>query len=248
LPGRRVLPVCAFAIGTNNRMADHDSNLIHAALVARSSIRAYLNEPVPMTVVRRILASAATAPSGNNTQPWLIDVVTGGAKRRLSEAILDQRAGDTAEPKPEYPYYPDAWPEPYLSRRREIGWALYKLIGVKRGDVKGSREHHNRNFVFFGAPVGIILSVDRRLGHGAYIDAGLFLEALAIAAQSEGLGTCMQASFAPYAETIRRELGRDSGCKILCGVALGYPDPEAPINTLRPGRVPVETFARFHNA
>lgn len=222
------------------------SQVIHDTLAERGSVRAYLDKAVPPGMVRRVLASAATAPSGNNTQPWLVDVVTGEAKERLSAAILAHRASGAQAPEPDYPYYPEEWPEPYLSRRRAVGWALYDLIGIKKGDVEGSRAHHDRNFDFFGAPVGLVLSIDRRLGHGAYIDAGLFMQALAVAALAEGLGTCMQAAFAPYCEIIRRDLGLEAGRKVLCGISLGYPDPNAPINGLRTGRVEVDAFARFH--
>lgn len=221
-------------------MEKDQAQIVHGALARRSSVRAYLDRPVELERVRRVLTSAATAPSGNNIQPWLVEVVTGAAKRRLVDAIR------AATPEPDYPYYPEIWPEPYLSRRREVGWAVYDLVGVKKGDLEGSRAHHDRNIDFFGAPVGLILSVDRRLGHGAYIDAGLFLEALAVAAVAEGLGTCIQAVFAPYHATIRTVLNLNSGKKILCGVALGYPDPRAPLNRLRPPRLASDVFATFH--
>jgi nitroreductase len=219
-----------------------EAQIIHGALAGRRSIRAYLDRAVAPETVRRVLASAATAPSGNNIQPWLVEVVTGTAKRRLTEAIL------AAEPSPaaDYPYYPEAWFEPYLSRRRQVGWSLYGLIGVKKGDIEGSRAHHDRNFDFFGAPAGLILSVDRRLGHGAYIDAGLFLQSLALAAVAEGLGTCIQAAFASYHDTIRDVLGLSSERKVLCGVALGYPDPHSPLYGLRPPRLNPSAFATFH--
>lgn len=223
-----------------------DAFLIHRALHERRSVRAYLDRDVPRPVLERILASAARAPSGNNTQPWQVEVLTGPARRRLSAAILAERAAGTDLPPREYEYYSAVWPEPFLSRRRENGWALYGLIGVKRGDREGARAHHDRNYDFFGAPVGLIVSVDRRLGDGAYIDVGLFLQSLAVAAVAEGLATCLQAAFIPHHATIRAVLGLDAGQKIICGVALGYEDPAHPANALRTPREPVSGFARFH--
>lgn len=216
------------------------------ALMARRSTRAYLDRKVPKETVARILSLAARAPSGNNTQPWRVDVLTGPALARLSAAILAERQAGRALPPPEYPYYPAEWPAEHLARRRENGWALYNLIGVTRGDKAAATAHHDRNFTFFGAPVGMILSVDRRLGQGALIDLGLFLQSLALSAQSEGLATCLQAAFNAYHDVIRRELALDPTLMVVCGVALGFADPDAPINGLRPPRDAVQDFTRFH--
>jgi nitroreductase len=218
----------------------------HDALRARHSIRAYLDREVPRAVIERILASAAHAPSGNNSQPWQVDVLTGAARQRLSAAIHAVRATD-AETAPEYDYYPPVWPEPHLSRRRENGWALYSLIGVAKGGRAAAKAHHDRNFDFFGAPVGLIVSTDRRMGEGAYIDIGLFLQSLALAAVAEGLATCLQAAFIGHHATIRQVLGLHGQRKIICGVSLGYEDKTAAINTLRPPREVVSRFATFHS-
>lgn len=225
---------------------DRKACCIHEALRERRSVRAYLERNVPRPVLEQILASAARAPSGNNTQPWQVDVLTGAVRRRLTAAILADRGAGEAAPASEYAYYPEVWPEPYLSRRRENGWALYSLIGVVRGDRAGAQAHHDRNFDFFGAPVGLIVSIDRRLGEGAYIDTGLFLQSLAIAAVAEGLATCLQAAFIAHHVTIRRELGLDEWQKIICGVSLGYEDTAAPVNALLTPREAVSSFTRFH--
>lgn len=219
---------------------------IHAALAERKSVRAYLDRTVPRDVIARVLESAAKAPSGNNNQPWQVDVVTGDPKVRLSAAIIEHRHTGGPPPEPEYKYFPSVWPEPHRSRRREVGWALYRTIGVERGDRAGAMAHHDRNFQFFNAPVGLILSINRSLGMGAYIDIGLFMQSLAMAAMAEGLSTCMQAAFAPFHEIIRQHLDIDTEQQILCGMSLGYEDTAAPINQLQAPRVPAEEFARFH--
>ena len=219
---------------------------IHDVMIRRKSVRAFLDRDVPRDVIERILEVAARAPSGSNTQPWSIDVLTGKSLKRLSAHILDAREA-AAEPASEYQYYPEEWFDPFLSRRRKVGWALYNLIGVEKGDTVGSRAHHDRNFTFFGAPVGMILSVDRRLGDGALIDVGFFLQGIALAAGAMGLGTCVQAAFAPYHQIIRDQLGLDPIQKVLCGVALGYEDKDAKINALRTEREPVSGFSRFHD-
>ena len=224
------------------------SEIIRAALAGRRSVRAFLDRPVPPDVLGSVLEAAALAPSGNNNQPWLVDVATGDARARLVEAIAARRRDAGPEPEPEYAYYPADWPEPHLSRRRAVGWALYETIGVKRGDRAGARAHIDRNLRFFDAPVGLIISIDHRLGAGAYIDVGLFMQSLAIAAVGAGLATCMQAAFLPYHAVIRRELGIDDGRKIICGMALGYADEAAPINALRTPRESAATLFRFHDA
>ncbi|APX26177.1 hypothetical protein Ga0080559_TMP201 (plasmid) [Salipiger profundus] len=216
------------------------------ALTSRRSTRAFLDRPVPRAQITRILSLAAQAPSGNNTQPWQVNVLTGAALERLASALLAERRDGAPLPPPEYDYYPAEWPEPHLSRRRENGWALYSLIGVQRGDRAGAVAHHDRNFTFFGAPVGLILSIDRRLGQGALIDVGIFLQSLTLAARAEGLGTCLQAAFAPHHRTIRASLLMEAHQMVICGIALGHPDPESEINRLTPPREPVEVFTRFN--
>ena len=228
-------------------MVKIDSHSIYAALKERKSTRAYLGKQVSREVLERVLALAARAPSGNNNQPWQVSVVLGAAKDRLSSSILRFRDEAQAPATPEYDYYPEKWPEPHLTRRREVGWAMYNIIGVKRGDHAAAKRHHDRNFQFFGAPVGLIFSINRQLGDGAYIDVGIFMQALATAAMAEGLATCLQAAFAPYHAIIREELGIDANQKILCGMSLGYEDRDAAINGLKTARVPISDFTRFYD-
>ena len=223
------------------------SETIRTVLAERRSTRAFLGRKVPPALLERILEAASLAPSGNNTQPWTLDVATGAARARLLDAIAKQQSAASPPAELEYPYYPEIWPEPFLSRRRALGWELYDLIGVQRGEREGALAHHNLNLRFFDAPVCLIVSVDRRLGAAAYIDVGCFMQSLALAAVSEGLATCLQAAIAPYHAAVRQALNIDPVQKIICGIALGYADAGAQINALRSEREAVSTFARFHH-
>lgn len=221
--------------------------VVDAAITSRKSVRAFLDTPVPRETVREILALAARAPSGTNTQPWGVVVLTGEAKRRLSEAILaeyhdpERRAQHTEE----YPYYPAQWKEPYLSRRRRIGWDLYGLLGIGRQDKARMHMQHARNYAFFDAPVGMIFTIDRSLALGSWLDFGMFLQTIMIAARARGLDTCPQAAFAPFHRVIRAQLGIAEDRVVVCGMSLGYADMGRIENALRTEREPVEGFARF---
>ncbi len=215
-------------------------------LEGRRSVRGYLDRSVPRQLVERILPAAARAPSGNNSLPWRLHVLTGPARARIGDAILAARRTDQDDPPPEYDYYPQDWPEPYRARRRANGWELYALLGIQKGDRAKSRAWHDENFRFFGAPVGLILTRDRRLGLGALIDLGMFMEGMAVAARGLGLDTCAQAAFAHYHAVIRRELRLAPEDMVICGMSLGYADMSAPANRLHTEREPISGFATFH--
>ena len=217
------------------------------AVEGRSAVRGYLDRSVPRPLVERILAAAARAPSGNNSQPWRVHVLTGQARVRLGDVILAARQADPADPAPEYDYYPQEWPEPYSGRRRTNGWELYGLLGIQKGDRVKSRAWHDQNFRFFGAPVGLILTRDRRLGLGALIDLGMFMEGVAVAARGLGLDTCPQAAFAHYHAIIRSELRLAPEDMVICGMSLGYADMSVSANRLHTEREPVSGFATFHS-
>ncbi len=222
---------------------------IETAIRSRRSIRAFAQTPVKTDLVRRLLDVAARAPSGTNMQPWRVYVLAGPAKERLSAALLlahDAAAARTARYKAEFDYYPDPFFEPYLSRRRTVGWGLYGLLGIEKGDTTRMHAQHARNFRFFDAPVGLIFTIDRRLEIGSWLDYGMFLQNIMIAARAHGLDTCPQAAFAAFHTVIREtipEIGADE--VVVCGMALGHVDPQAPENALATERAASSEFATF---
>jgi nitroreductase len=223
------------------------ANPVDAALMTRRSIRAFLPKPVPRADIEAILEAASRAPSGTNTQPWKVYVVTGEALARLSRDLLDayddpQRDALYHE---EYPYYPQRWVSPYLDRRRKIGWDLYGLLGIEKGDKARMHEQHAQNYRFFGAPVGLFFTIDRVMERGSWLDYGMFLQAIMTAARGRGLHTCPQAAFTQFHRVIAEHLGLPEDEQLVCGMSLGFADEAALVNTLRTEREPVERFTRF---
>lgn len=216
------------------------------AIASRRSVRAFLPDPVPRETVERLLRLASRSPSGTNVQPWKVRVVAGDKRLALSRAL--QQAIDADGPdahKREWNYYPQRWREPYLARRRKIGWDMYALVGVAKGDFEGTERQRRRNFDFFDAPVGMIFTLDEDLEIGSWLDLGIFLGAIMIAARGEGLDTCPQAAFAEMHSVIRRELAIPDDEIVICGMALGYADEAAPVNRLVTERAALGDFATF---
>ena len=215
------------------------------AVASRRSVRAFLPDPVPREAIERILGLAARAPSGTNIQPWRVHVLTSAARDGLVEAVC--RAFDAGEAgEAEYDYYPKEFFEPYLSRRRKVGWDLYGLLGIAKGDKAAMRAQQRRNFEFFGAPVGLMVTIDRRLGRGSWLDCGMFMQNLMLAARAEGLDTCAQAAWIAYHRIVAEKLGLHEEEMLVCGMALGRADPAAPENGLKTERAQVSEFAVFH--
>ncbi|GAB4553980.1 MAG: nitroreductase [Geothermobacteraceae bacterium] len=217
------------------------------AIRSRRSVRAFRPDTVPRAVIEEILDVAARAPSVVNTQPWQVWVVTGATRRRLADAIMAAFDDPDRETKyrAEYSYYPKSWTEPYLSRRRKIGWDLYGLLGIGKRDKEKMHAQHRRNFDFFDAPVGLFLTMDRILAQGSWLDCGMFLQNFMTAARGRGLDSCPQAAFIHFHSVIREFLGIPDEQILLCGLSLGYADDEATENRLVTQREPVEGFARF---
>ncbi len=223
--------------------------VVDAAITSRQSIRAFLPEPVPRAVIEEILGVASRAPSGTNIQPWKVYVLTGDRLARLCRSIRAayEDPGQAEVHTPEYAYYPTRWSEPYLTRRRKLGWDLYRLLGIDRGEPQRMREQHARNFNFFDAPVGMIFTIDRALERGSYLDYGMFLQSVMVAARARGLDTCAQAAFAGFHRVIRAELALPEAEMVLCGMALGMADMSKIENTLVSEREPVERFVVFRD-
>ena len=219
-------------------------NAVEEAVGQRRSLRGFLDTPVPMETVKRILSLAARAPSGTNTQPWRVRVLTGEAKSRLSNSIM-KVFDDGGMSTSFYKYYPDRFPEPYLSRRRKVGWDLYGLLGIGKGDFEKTHAQHGRNYTFFDAPVALMFSISRELEIGSWLDYGMFLQNVMILARSHGLETCPQAAFAPYNDLIAKELDFDEEEVVVCGISIGYADWGRIENTLITEREPLDGFVQF---
>jgi nitroreductase len=228
-------------------IASPQQEAVDAAITSRRSVRAFLDKPVEREDIEKILAVAARAPSGTNIQPWKVYVLTGEAKSALSEAILavysDPRLN--REHTEEYAYYPREWVAPFVDRRRKVGWDLYSLLGLTRDNKAGMAAQHARNYRFFDAPVGFIFTIDRILEQGSWLDYGMFLQNVMVAARGRGLDTCPQAAFTQYHRIIAEQLKIPANETVVCGMSLGWADPEKIENTLVTEREPLSGFVRF---
>lgn len=217
---------------------------VENAIRSRRSIRRFLPTPVPRETLETLLELASRAPSGTNTQPWKVYALAGSARTALSDAILAEYASGRKAER-EFDYYPKEWVDPWLSRRRTVGLALYQLLGIPKGDKARMTEQTGRNYKFFDAPVGVILTMNRKLGHGMFLDIGIFIGNFITAARALGLDTCVQTAFADYPDVVRKALNLPDDELVVGGIALGHADPAAPENQLVSEREPVSGFAEF---
>jgi nitroreductase len=221
--------------------------IVDAAITSRKSTRAFLPTPVPRETIEEILRIASRAPSGTNTQPWNVWVLTGAAKQALSTKILAayDDPEEAATHKDEYNYYPTEWRSPFIDRRRKIGWDLYGLLKIGKTDKARMHDQHGRNYTFFDAPVGLMFTIERVMQQGSWLDFGMFLQSLMVAARARGLDTCPQAAFTQFHRIIMEHIGAPTSQMLVCGMSLGFADPAAPENGLVTEREPVAGFARF---
>ena len=220
---------------------------VDAAITTRRSLRAFLPTPVPRSSIESILSVAARSPSGTNTQPWKVYVLTGEAKTGLSRKI-QAAFNDPAEREKhteEYAYYPTEWKSPFIDRRRKVGWDLYGLLDIAKTDKARMHAQHARNYDFFDAPVGLMFTIDRVMRQGSWLDYGMFLQSVMVAARGRGLDTCPQAAFMQFHRIISEHIGAPDSEQVVCGMSLGFADPNAVENTLVTEREPVSGFARF---
>jgi nitroreductase len=214
------------------------------AIKQRQSIRAYQDRAVAPEVITRILDAARHAPSGVNSQPWQVAVVSGQSKLRLQQRL--EAAFRNGEPSQmAYPYYPVRWEEPYKGRRLACGLALYGALGIAREERQRQLDQQAANFRAFDAPVMLLFFMDSAMSTGSYLDYGMFLQSLMLAALEEGLATCPQASLADYPQMVKEVLGYPEEAILVCGMALGYANEGAAINAYRTEREPVASFTRF---
>ena len=227
--------------------ADNSAAVVDEAITSRRSIRAFLPTAVSQEDVEAILSVASRAPSGTNIQPWKVTVLTGESLASLSDKILaaHDHPDSQALHVEEYAYYPNKWESPYIERRRKVGWDLYGLLGLGRENKAGIHAQHGRNYAFFDAPVGLMFTIDRVLELGSWLDYGMFLEAVMVAARGRGLDTCPQAAFNRFHKIIGDHIGMPATETFVCGMSLGYADPTRIENSLVTEREPLENFVRF---
>jgi nitroreductase len=218
---------------------------VFEAARTRRSIRAYKSDPVTVELLREIVTLGRHAPSGSNIQPWCVHVLTGATLKRVGNAIKQAFLNEEPGHKRDYEYYTDPIYEPYLARRRQCGWGLYGTLGIGRGDRDRSKAYRATNYDFFGAPAGLIYTIDRKLEIGSWLDYGMFLQTIMLAARARGLHTCSEAAIASYPDIVRRELGIGDDRIVICGMAMGYADPDALVNTFQPPRIALEDYAVF---
>ena len=225
-------------------MSEIHPTAVDAVIKSRKSIRAFKKDPVDPKLIEHILAVASRAPSGSNMQPWNVYVLTGEAIKRVTEAVC--KAFDSGKKyEGEYKYSPDKFFEPYLSRRRQMGWSMYGILGIAKGEHEKARLQQRRNYLFFDAPVGLIFTINRGLPSGSFIDYGMFMDNIMLSAKSHGLDTCAQGGWSDYHEILRQVLPIKPEELVLDGMAMGYADKEAAIYKLETEREPVSSFTRF---
>lgn len=214
------------------------------ALENRQSIRAFLDKDVELDKIKKILNAASYAPSGVNTQPWQVTVLSGSKKQELQQA-MEKSFRKGKQGKMDYQYYPSEWEDPYRARRKECGLLMYSTLRISREDKEKQINQWAANYRAFDAPVMLLFFMDSKLETGSFLDYGMFLQSIMLAAVAEGLATCPQAALGEYPEIVKDLLGYDRNIKLICGIALGYADKTALINSYRTSRESINTFTNF---
>ena len=215
------------------------------AIRGRASTRAFLDTPVSRETIEAVLEAARWAPSGGNTQPWQVAVVAGDLKQQIGDRMAEAfRSGDHG--KADYQYYAKRFPEPYRTRRFVCGMALYNALGIARADKEGRAAQWEKNYHGFDAPVELYFFVDKTLEQGSWVDCGMFIQNVMLAARGFDLETCPQAALAEYPDMVREALGLSQEKRLICGLALGYSEREAPVNNYRTERAEVEEFTKWY--
>jgi nitroreductase len=222
-------------------------NVVEDSICSRRSIRSFLGTQVPRELIERLIAVSSCAPSGSNTQPWGVHVLLGEKKTRLSKQLVDAHHREKQAHSEEYQYESRQPLEPYMSRKRDFGARLYGRLGIEYSDNPQRHNQIARNYEFFGAPVGLIFTLHSELGLGSWLDCGMFLQNIMVAARSHGLDTCAQVSFAKYHRLIKPALDIPDIHTVVCGMAIGYADHSAPENQGWMPRETLDAFATIHD-
>lgn len=215
------------------------------AVAARRSVRRFLDREVEPALLRAVLDKARAAPSGGNLQPWQATVLTGASLDRLRQAMQAALVAPPGSETPEYRIYPADLPDPWRARRAANGEAMYEALGIPREDKAGRFAQLARNFDFFGAPVGLFVHMPRLMGPPQWADLGLWLQTVMLLLVEAGLGSCPQEAWSAYPQTIKQVAGIPDDHLLFCGLAIGWPDPDAPVNSFANARAPIEETVRF---
>ncbi|MFZ4479212.1 MAG: nitroreductase [Rhodoferax sp.] len=228
-----------------------DCAIVDRAISSRMAVRAFTPQAVPRQTLVELLQVASRAPSGTNTQPWKVYVLQGASRDQLVHKVCATHDALRANPalaadyQEQYDYYPAQWVSPYIDRRRENGWGLYGLLGIGKADRDKMHVQMQRNFRFFDAPVGLMFTLDKGMGRGSLLDYGTFLQNIMVAARGRGLSTCPQQAWNMFNKIILPHIGASAQEMLVCGMALGYADETAVVNTFHTPRVPVEDFVHW---
>jgi len=214
---------------------------VSEAVVARRSIRSFLDTPVSDEQISQLLEKAARAPSGGNVQPWRVFVINGPSMPKFLQFLADTDLRET----PAYEIYPKELPSPYRESRFKVGEDMYKLLNIPRDDKPSRFAHLARNFKFFDAPAAFFCFIDKTMGPPQWSDLGMFLQTFMLLAQEEGLDTCAQEAWANRSQAVANFVGAEDNLMLFCGMAIGHKNPEADVNSLVSDRAPLETWAKF---
>lgn len=224
---------------------------VDQAITSRHSVRAFLNKAVDQQIIKDILTVSSRAPSGTNTQPWKVYVVTGQKRQEVIDRVCQAQVDVSANPelaeqyKETFAYYPETWISPFIDRRRENGWGLYGLLDIKKGEKEKMAAQHLRNYQLFDAPVALFFTVNKAMGIGSKMDISMMIQNLMIAAKARGLDTCPQAAWNHFHPIVMDVIGAPEDEELVCTVALGYADPDHIVNTFITPRIPAEDFTVF---
>lgn len=224
---------------------------VDQAITTRHSVRAFLNTPVDMKIIKDILNVACRAPSGTNTQPWKVYVVTGQKRQEMMDRVCAAQIELSSKPElseqyqETFPYYPEMWISPFIDRRRENGWGLYGLLGIQKGEKEKMAMQQLRNYQFFDAPVALYFTLNKVMGIGSKMDISMMIQNVMVAAKARGLDTCPQAAWNPFHNIVLEVLEAPADEELVCAVVLGYADPDHIVNTFITPREPAENFTVF---
>ncbi len=216
------------------------------AISTRKSVRSFKKKQVSNKIIKNILEVAAQAPSGSNTQPWNVHVLSGKKLKYFTSEAKKEFMRNSDNLTLERLNYMKKYRDPYVSRRRKVGWDLYEILNIKKGDFKKTKNFHAKNYEFFGAPIGIVFSIEKDLGWMSWLDYGMFIQNICLLARNYGLHTCPQAAWGLIYKKVNTLLKLKENYTVHCGLAMGYENTKSKINSLKTERENIENFCKFN--